>query len=81
MLRLTRLPEVVGRTADLRAPNTLTEYAYDLVGDFNRFFEANHILREEDPARQASWLALVQLTLRVLVLILFLLGIDVPERM
>jgi arginyl-tRNA synthetase len=81
MLRLIRLPEVLARAADLRAPNVLTEFAYDLVGDFNRFYEANHILRQPDPHRQASWLGLVDLTLRTMTLLLDLLGIEVPERM
>jgi arginyl-tRNA synthetase len=81
MLRLVRLPEVIGRAVDLRAPNTITEYAYEVATDFNRFYEACHILSEEDPARQASWLALVDLTLRTLRVLLDLLGIEIPERM
>jgi arginyl-tRNA synthetase len=81
MLRLLRLPEIVERAIDLRAPSVLAEYSYDLANDFNRFYEACHILSEEDPARQASWLALVDLTLRVLRLLLDTLGIEAPERM
>ncbi len=81
MLRLARLEDVVERATSLRAPNHLAEYAYEVATDFNRFYEACHILSEPDPARQASWLALVQTTLRVLELLLDLLGIPVPERM
>ncbi len=81
MLELTRFPEVLDRTVDFRAPNHVAEYAYDVVTAFNRFYEACHILREEDPARQASWLGLVDLALSLLVLLLDLLGIEVPERM
>ena len=81
MLRLVRLPEVIARAVDLRAPNTITEYAYEVATDFNRFYEACHILSEADPARQASWLALVDLTLRILRVLLDLLGIEIPERM
>ena len=81
ILRLLLLPEVIERAVDVRAPNVLTEYAYEVVTDFNRFYEACHILREEDPIRQASWLSLVDLTLRVLTLLLDTLGIEVPERM
>jgi arginyl-tRNA synthetase len=81
VLRLVRLPEVIERAVDLRAPNTVTEYAYELATDFNRFYEACHILSEEDPVRQASWLALVDVTLRVLRVLLDLLGIEIPERM
>ena len=81
ILRLLLLPEVIERAVDVRAPNVLTEYAYEVATDFNRFYEACHILREEDPIRQASWLSLVDLTLRVLTLLLDTLGIEVPERM
>ncbi|MDJ0925607.1 MAG: arginine--tRNA ligase [Acidimicrobiia bacterium] len=81
MLQLARLPEVIERAAQHRAPNHVAEYAYELVADFSRFYEACHILRESDPARQASWLRLVETTLAELSLVLELLGIDVPERM
>ncbi len=81
MLWLTRLPDVVARALDLRAPNGVAEFAYDLTSVFNRFYERCHILGEEDPARRASWLSLVRLTLDELSLLLGLLGIDVPDRM
>jgi arginyl-tRNA synthetase len=81
MLRLLRLPEVLGRALEVRAPNHLAEHAYDLVTDFSRFYEACHILREPDAARQASWLALVDVTLRQVLVLLDLLGIESPERM
>ena len=81
MLRLIRLPDVLDRAADLRAPNVIAEYAYEVANDFSRFYEHCHILNEEDAERQASWLGLVETTLRTLVLLLDLLGIQVPERM
>ncbi|MGI9649066.1 MAG: arginine--tRNA ligase [Acidimicrobiia bacterium] len=81
MLELTRFPEVLDRTVDFRAPNHLAEYAYDIVTAFNRFYEACHILNEEDAALQSSWLGLVALTLDLLLLLLDLLGIEVPDRM
>ena len=81
MLELTRFPEVLGRTVEFRAPNHVAEYAYGIVTEFNRFYEACHILSEEDPDRQRSWLGLVQLTLGLLEQLLDLLGIEVPERM
>jgi arginyl-tRNA synthetase len=81
MMRLIRLPEILHRSAELRGPNVIAEYAYDVATDFSRFYEACHILSEEDPRRQASWLGLVATTLRTLTLLLDLLGIDIPERM
>ena len=81
MLFLSRLPDVLDRAADLRAPNHIAEYTYDLTTRFNRFYEQCHILNEPDAGRQASWLTLVAATLDQLTLTLDLLGIAVPARM
>ena len=81
ILKLASLPEVVQRAWDLRAPNSVAELAFELAQSFNRFFEACHILSEEDPAQQASWLHLVEVTRRTLTTLIGLLGIEVPERM
>ncbi|MGH8911328.1 MAG: DALR anticodon-binding domain-containing protein, partial [Acidimicrobiia bacterium] len=81
MLHLLRLPEVVERAVDLRAPNHVAEYSFDLAGAFNRFYDACHVLSESDTARRGGWLALCQLTLDSLTRLLDLLGIEVPERM
>jgi arginyl-tRNA synthetase len=80
-LYLARLPEVLERAFDLRAPNHVAEFADELATVFNRFYEECHILREEDPDVQASWLTLVDVTLRELFLLLDLLGIEIPDRM
>jgi arginyl-tRNA synthetase len=81
MLEVTRFPDVVERAIALRAPNHVAEYAFELAGAFNRFYEACHILNEPDATRRGSWLSLAALTRRVLVEALDLLGIEVPERM
>ena len=81
MLRLTRFPEAMERAIEHRAPNQLAEHAYELVADFNRFYDACHIIDEPDTTIQGSWLALVELTLRQLKTLLHLLLIEVPERM
>jgi arginyl-tRNA synthetase len=81
MLALLMLPEVVERTIEFRAPNHLADYAYELAGSFNRFYDECHILSESDPALQASWLSLVTIVLTMLTVVLGLLGIEVPERM
>lgn len=81
ILELLQFPEVVHRSADLRAPHHLAEYAYGLAGVFNRFYDACHVLSEPDPDRQAGWLALCRLTEDTLVRSLDLLGIEVPQRM
>ena len=81
VLRLLQLPEVIDRAMELRAPNHLAEFAYEVAADFSRFYEACHILTEPDPGQQASWLETVRTARRTLELLLDLLGIEVPARM
>ena len=81
VLALTECPEVVARSIELRAPNHVAEYAHVLAGSFNRFYDACHILSEEDAARRGSLLAVAAWCLRTLEQLLDLLGIEVPERM
>ncbi len=81
MFRMLQLPEVIERALDLRAPNHLAEYAYDLASDLSAFYEACHILSQSDPGRRASWLGLVRVNRQTLSLLLELLGIEVPDRM
>lgn len=81
MIRIASLPEVMARTLDGYAPNFLCEYAYNLALAFNRFYNACHILSEENAAQQASWLALCEICLKEFELITHLLGLEVPERM
>jgi arginyl-tRNA synthetase len=80
-LHLLSLPEVVQRSIDLRAPNHVADYTFELAGVFNRFYDTCHILSEEDPDRRASWLGLAAWTLSGLQVGLDLLGIEVPDRM
>lgn len=81
ILKLSSLPESVQRAWDLRAPNSISELAFEIAQSFNRFFEVCHILSEPDTAQRASWLQLVEVTRATLTTLLELLGIEVPERM
>jgi arginyl-tRNA synthetase len=81
ILELFRLPEVVQRSIDLRAPNHVADYAHTLAGQWNRFYDKCHILTESDSDRQGSWLALARWTEVTLETLLHLLGIAVPNRM
>ena len=81
MLELLRLPEVIGRAIALRAPNHVAEFAFDVAGRFNRFYDTCHILSEPDFERRGSWLSLSAWALSALERLLDLLGIEVPDRM
>ncbi|MEZ5227968.1 MAG: arginine--tRNA ligase [Acidimicrobiales bacterium] len=80
-LVLLQWPEIVARSLEGFAPNTVAEFAYEVAGAFNQFYDACHILSEPNPAVRDSWLALVDLTHRLLVEVLDVLTIEVPERM
>lgn len=80
-LLVLQWPDVVERALTTNSPNTIADYAYELSGGFNGFYNACHILSATDRRIQESWLALVALTRRVLVAALDLLVIEVPERM
>jgi arginyl-tRNA synthetase len=62
-------------------PHRLAGYLYDLATAFTAFFETCPVLKAPDDATRASRLALCELTARVLVRGLNLLGIAAPERM
>lgn len=81
MLKLSELPDVLAHAYETRAPNHLADYVYNLALIFNRFYRDYHILSQEDPARQASWLALSLYTMRQVEHVLSLMGIEVPDRM
>ena len=81
MLTMARFPEALQLAYDEYSPKHLCDFAYDLAQVFNQFYNKCHILSETDTARQASWLALLELCLKQLELTLSLLGIETPERM
>ncbi|MBN1579629.1 MAG: arginine--tRNA ligase [Anaerolineae bacterium] len=81
MLKIADLPDVLATAWQLRSPNHLCEYAFSLAILFSRFYDQSHVLHEEDDARQAAWLGLVRLFMQTLMLVLDLLGIQVPEQM
>ena len=80
-LKLAELSNALDLAFENYAPNYLCDYAYNLASLFTSFYHEHHILHEDDPTRQASWLGLAQISLAILEQVLNLLGIEVPERM
>jgi arginyl-tRNA synthetase len=81
LLELLKLPDYLQTAYVEGEPHHLCEYGFNLSQAFNAFYSDCHILRETDSKRQASWLAISQLTHDQLQLALGLLGLSVPERM
>ncbi|MEE0955581.1 MAG: arginine--tRNA ligase [Eubacterium sp.] len=64
-----------------RAPHKICAYIYELSNDFNRFYHETHILTEEDQEKKNSWIALLDLTRKVLEDAIDVLGFSSPDRM
>ncbi len=80
-LQLNRFPEALEDViADYR-PNVLTQYLFETANRFAAFYEKCPVLKEPDAAVRTSRLQLCDLTARVLKQGLYLLGIQVVERM
>ncbi|WP_440616146.1 arginine--tRNA ligase [Cysteiniphilum sp. 6C5] len=80
-LKLTELPQVLQKTYDKCEPHHLCEYAYQVAVQFNKFYAESPIANEDNHALKEARIALCQLTLKQLIFVLGLLGIEVPERM
>ena len=79
--QLTRAGQAIEEAFREKAPHKLCQYLFELAGLFSAFYRDNHILKEEDKGRQGSWLALLELMERTLVVFCDLLGFEIPERM
>jgi len=74
-------PMVVEQASAMHSPAIVANYAYELASEYNRFYHELTILKEEDPAIRTLRLSLSKFTAQVIANALWLLGIDVPERM
>ncbi|MEO7931779.1 MAG: arginine--tRNA ligase [Chthoniobacterales bacterium] len=78
--KLLQFGEVLPTILDDHRPNLLANYLYELASTFHGFFEACPVLKSEAAVRETR-LRLCDITARVLQKGLFLLGIDVPNKM
>jgi arginyl-tRNA synthetase len=80
-LQLLSLPDAMAAAETRRAPNVLCDYAFTLAQEFSRFYSEHHIMSETDANLRAARLGLCELTLRTLIKVLDVLGIEIPPRM
>lgn len=71
----------VARAAESGEPAQVARNAFQAAQAFNNFYHQTHILREENPERQAVQLAIVRLALDDLSRMMRVMGMPVPERM
>lgn len=78
---LADYPSIVKEAGDSFSPAVIANYAYDLVKEYNQFYHDFSILREENSALRNFRLLLSENVAKVIKDSMYLLGIDVPERM
>ncbi len=79
--QLQFFPETVQLAATNFSPALIANYTYDLVKEFNSFYQQVSILGEVDEKKKSFRVALSKKVANVIQSAFLLLGIDVPERM
>jgi arginyl-tRNA synthetase len=74
-------PEVIQNAAQNHSPALIANYTYDLVKEYNSFYQSVHILGETDLTKKTFRVQLSQKVGEVIKSAFTLLGIEVPERM
>jgi arginyl-tRNA synthetase len=80
-LRAGRFSQVLDQCISTSEPAYLAKHAFQLAQEFANFYHRHHILTEEDPPRKTFLLATAAVTVRELIRVLDLLGIESPEAM
>lgn len=82
VLRLLHdFPSTVGQAAETHSPAVVANFAYELASAYNRFYHDVTILKEENEKMRGFRLGLCNFTGNVIRNAMWLLGIEVPERM
>ncbi len=79
--RLYDFPSIVLQAAEMHSPALIANFSYELACDYNRFYHELSILKEEDVNRRSFRLAISLFTSNVIAKSMWLMGINVPERM
>jgi arginyl-tRNA synthetase len=74
-------PATLTQAAEMHSPAIIANYAFELASEYNRFYHELTILKEENLPSRGLRLCLSELTAKVISNSLWLLGIEVPERM
>ncbi|MFV8372552.1 arginine--tRNA ligase [Flavobacterium sp. LB2P74] len=79
--QLALFPEVIQNAAQHHSPALLANFTYDLVREYNSFYQAVPILGEEDLEKKIFRVQLSKKVADTIAASFKLLGISVPERM
>ena len=79
--QLELYPEIIQQAASNYSPAVIANYTYDLVKEFNSFYQNVHILGEENQDKKVFRVQLSKKVADTIKSAFGLLGIQVPERM
>lgn len=79
--QMENFPEVIKQAAQNYSPAVVANYTYDLVKEFNSFYQNVSILGEEDLNKKIFRVQLSKKVAEIIKSAFSLLGIQVPERM
>ena len=80
-LTILNLPLVLNRAVEAKTLNEIAEFLYKLTSCYNSFYAENKIITEEDSELRDSWIVLTETVYNINMLLLGILGIEVPEKM
>ena len=74
-------PDVITNASLNYSPAQIASFAFDLAKEYNQFYHDNMILQETDRVKASFRLDLSELTAKIIKSSMYLLGIEVPNRM
>ena len=78
---LEQFPTTVAEAGKIYSPALMANFAYDLAKEYNQFYHDYPILKEPDADKRSNRLIISAAVAQVIKNALWILGIDVPERM
>lgn len=79
--QIQQFPDVVAEAGKVYSPALIANFAYDLAKEYNQFYHDYPIMKEEDTAKRGNRLLISSVVAKVIKNAMWILGIDVPERM
>jgi arginyl-tRNA synthetase len=81
ILLVNQFPEIIQSAADNHNPSLIANYVYELAKEYNQFYHDYTILKESNEGVRLLRLTLSEQVASVIKRAMWLLGIDVPDRM
>ena len=81
ILNILDMPRAIENSLNSKSLNDICEYLYKLSNSYNNFYSENKILIEQDQDKKDSWLTISKIVYDINMLLLNVLGIEVPIKM